>query len=183
MQLSASPIETRDVLLATQDATSVHENRAVFLHRPRSDLAQSTNSFAHITSAPSLGWRDSWDLHAGMHGHVLTFCPTSSWRSTCDLSSRICSAPQAYRSKAVPPGQPVRAPRFSLSLQNWCSGRAASNEFLARWGEGEGSPGSPAGHPKWYPHRRARAPGPNTGRGPLHRPNYPAGPLTQYAFL
>ena len=104
------------------------------------------------------------------HGHVLTFCPTSSWRSTCDLSSRICSAPQAYRSKAVPPGQPVPAPRLSLSLANWCSGRAASNEFLARWGEGEGSPGSPAGHPTWYPHRRARAPGPKTGRGPLHRP-------------
>ena len=57
-----------------------------------------------------------------------------------------------------------------LFLANWCSGRAASNEFLARWGEGEGSPGSPAGHPTWYPHRRARAPGPKTGRGPLHRP-------------
>ena len=57
------PSETRDVLLETQDATSVHESRAVFLHRLGSDLAQSTNSFAHITSAPSLAWRDSWDLH------------------------------------------------------------------------------------------------------------------------
>jgi hypothetical protein len=42
--------------------------------------------------------------------------------------------------------------------------------FWPRWGEGEGIPGSPAGHPTWYPHRRARAPGPKTGRGPLHRP-------------
>ena len=57
-----------------------------------------------------------------------------------------------------------------LVLSAQVAGRAASNEFLARWGEGEGSPGSPAGHPTWYPHRRARAPGPKTGRGPLHRP-------------
>jgi hypothetical protein len=33
---------------------SVHENRAVFLHRPGSDLAQNTNSFAHITSILNL---------------------------------------------------------------------------------------------------------------------------------
>ena len=50
------------------------------------------------------------------------------------------------------------------------AGRAASNEFLARWGEGEGGPGSTAGHRPGHPHRGPRAPGPETGRGPLHRP-------------
>jgi hypothetical protein len=70
---------------------------------------------------------------AGTHGHVLTFCPTSSWRSTCDLSSRICSAPQAYRSKAVPPGQPVPAPRLSLSLQ---TGAQVAQPQTSFWPDG-----------------------------------------------
>jgi len=67
---------------------------------------------------------------AGMHGHVLTPCPTSSWRSTCDLSSRICSAPQAHRAKSVRPGQPLPATCLQRSFANWCSGRAASNACL-----------------------------------------------------
>ena len=49
------PSETRDVLLETQDATSVHESRAVFLHRLGSDFGQSTNSFPRKVSAPKPG--------------------------------------------------------------------------------------------------------------------------------
>jgi hypothetical protein len=59
--------ETRDVLLGTQDATSAHESRADFLHRPDSDLGQNTNLFPRKFSAPNLmAYRDSRDLY-GRH--------------------------------------------------------------------------------------------------------------------
>ena len=88
---------------------------------------------------------------ASMHGHVLTFCPTSSWRSTCDLSSRICSAPQAYRSKAVPPGQPVPAPRLSLSLQTGAQVAQPQTSFWPDEGRGKAAPEALRGIPHGTP--------------------------------
>ena len=88
---------------------------------------------------------------AGTHGHVLTFCPTSSWRSTCDLSSRICSAPQAYRPKAVPPGQPVPAPRLSLSLQTGAQVAQPQTSFWPDGGRGKAAPEALRGIPHGTP--------------------------------
>jgi hypothetical protein len=88
---------------------------------------------------------------AGTHGHVLTFCPTSSWRSTCDLSSRICSAPQAYRSKAVPPGQPVPAPRPPVSLQTGAQVAQPQTSFWPDGGRGKAAPEALRGIPHGTP--------------------------------
>jgi hypothetical protein len=48
------PSETRVALVAYEVASSLTFHSVDFLHRPGSDLAQNTNSFAHITSASNL---------------------------------------------------------------------------------------------------------------------------------
>ena len=102
---------------------------------------------------------------AVIHGQDLIFYPTSSWRSTFDLFGQNVLKRHRHIDRNLIVRTAPSCAFLQFSLDNWRSGRAASNEFLARWGEGEGSPGSPAGHPTWYPHRRARAPGPKSKNG------------------
>ena len=88
---------------------------------------------------------------AGMHGHVLTFGPALSWRWTFDLFFIICSAPQADRSKAVPPGQPVPAPRFSLSLQTGAQVAQPQTSFWPDGGRAKAAPEALRGIPHGTP--------------------------------